>query len=437
MNPHLVVKLRSPVQGIPFPYWANAAQGRAVLPDRFIPEIDRLIDRYGLSTLIASEHHPERNSWNREEIASGLDRLYRIILRNDTDIPQELIEQIRLIPLVEGVRVVEPTSFDMPAPAPGPVQMGIQTDMESRKQIYLPEAHQFTKGDPEIRIAILDTGIDTRHPELSPILETGYDFVNIIDGADTFVGDFLGADLDPQDDVGHGTHIAGIIGAQGKAVPTGVAPRCRIIPVRVLAAMKQGDRRIGAGLVENIDAGVKWAVDQGADVINMSLGVRQSQGGLPHQEVIDYANRKGVTVVAASGNDGTDESYYPGAFKSVITVGAWDSRQSEVASFSTWGRQVSFVAPGTDIYSTHIDGGYAFSSGTSHAAPFVAGAVALLKSFAKSTGHRLTDSQVKHVLKHTSDKTGKVFKDMHSGYGLVNIRDALKFTRYKLMNQGS
>ncbi len=366
-----------------------------------------------------------------------MNRIYRVILRRDTDIPQDLIEQIRLIPDVERVRIAESASFEIAATLPHVVQMGQNTDIASRKAIYLPEAHLLTRGDAEIRIAILDTGIDTNHPELTQVLDPGYDFVNIIDGADNFVGDFLGADPDPLDDVGHGTHVAGIIGAQGKEVPTGVAPRCRILPVRVLAAMKQGGRRIGAGLVDNIDAGVKWAVDQGADVINMSLGVRQSEGGLPHQEVIDYAYRRGVTVVAASGNDGTNESYYPGAFQSVITVGAWDGNRSEVAPFSTWGRQVSFVAPGTEIYSTHIDGGYAFSSGTSHAAPFVTGAVALLKSFAKALGYRLSDSQVKHVLKHTSDKTGTVFKDMHSGYGIVNIQDALKFTRYKLMNQGS
>ncbi len=437
MKPHLVVKLKSPLAGSVFPYWADAAQGRAVLPRRFVPEIDRLIDRYGFGSMIASEYRPGGASWNQEEIASGLDRIYRVILRNNPDIPADLVEQIRLVPFVEQVRMVEPVSIALPPPSDRAMQMGQATDMDSRRAIYLPEAHQITKGDPEIRIAVLDTGIDTSHPELTPVLERGYDFVDIIDGADTFVGDFLDADPDPLDDVGHGTHVAGIIGAQGRSVPAGVAPRCRIIPVRVLAAMKQGERRIGAGLVENIDAGVKWAVDQGADVINMSLGVRQSQGGPPHREVVEYAKRKGVTVVAASGNDGTDASYYPGAFQSVVTVGAWDDRRSEVAAFSTWGRQVSFVAPGIDIYSTHIDGGYAFSSGTSHAAPFVAGAIALLKSFAKSMGHRLTDNQVKHVLKHTSDKTGTAFKDMHSGYGIVNIRDALQFARYKLMNQGS
>lgn len=415
----------------------DAAHRRSALPDKFIPEVDRLLVRYGLPATIASEHRPARNAWNQEEIESGLNRIYRVILRRDTDIPQDLIEQIRLIPDVERVRIAESASFEIAATLPHVVQMGQNTDIASRKAIYLPEAHLLTRGDAEIRIAILDTGIDTNHPELTQVLDPGYDFVNIIDGADNFVGDFLGADPDPLDDVGHGTHVAGIIGAQGKEVPTGVAPRCRILPVRVLAAMKQGGRRIGAGLVDNIDAGVKWAVDQGADVINMSLGVRQSEGGLPHQEVIDYAYRRGVTVVAASGNDGTNESYYPGAFQSVITVGAWDGNRSEVAPFSTWGRQVSFVAPGTEIYSTHIDGGYAFSSGTSHAAPFVTGAVALLKSFAKALGYRLSDSQVKHVLKHTSDKTGTVFKDMHSGYGIVNIQDALKFTRYKLMNQGS
>lgn len=98
---------------------------------------------------------------------------------------------------------------------------------------------------------------------------------------------------------------------------------------------------------------------------------------------MNYAQRKGVTVVAASGNDGRMELYYPGALPSVIAVGAADDR-GEVADFSTYGDHVSFIAPGVDVYSSSLGNGYAFSTGTSHAAPFVTGAIALMKSYARA-----------------------------------------------------
>ena len=141
----------------------------------------------------------------------------------------------------------------------------------------------------------------------------------------------------------------------------------------------------------------------------MSLGVKHEGGGLPHREVIDYAHRKGVTIVAASGNDGQQEMYYPGAFKTVIAVGAMAAAGS-VADFSTYGDQVSFIAPGVDVYSTSLDDDYAFSTGTSHAAPFVTGAVAMLKSYAREQGRTLTDAQIeavgKAVVANVAKQTG-------------------------------
>jgi thermitase len=214
-------------------------------------------------------------------------------------------------------------------------------------------------------------------------------------------------------------------------MPCGVVPECKVLPVRVLGAMQQGARRVGAGLIDNINVGIKWAVDQGADVINMSLGIRHTDGGLPHADVIDYARRKGVTVVAAAGNDGQEELYYPGALPYVLAVGAVDEG-GDVARYSTFGPQVSFVAPGTNIYSTYLDGRYAFSTGTSHATPFVTGACALLKSMARARGRTLTDGQTKHVLKHTADRIGTTFKDKHAGFGLINLFDAARLLDHKL-----
>ncbi|MEL6866776.1 MAG: S8 family serine peptidase, partial [Bacteroidota bacterium] len=277
---------------------------------------------------------------------------------------------------------------------------------------------------------ILDTGFELDHPEIQHALLPGKDFVDIIDGAQKFIGDFLGPDNQPEDEVGHGTHVAGIIAAKGYRMPIGLVPNCKILPIKVLGALRQGEKVVGAGLVDNINNGIKWAVDQGAEVINMSLGIKHLGGGLPHEEVINYALRKGVTVVAASGNDGQRDKYYPGALPGVIAVGAADD-QGAVAAFSTFGGHVSLIAPGVNIYSSFLNKSYVASSGTSQAAPFVAGAIALLKSYALSKERPLGDRQIKYLLKHTSDKVSQQFKDIRAGFGRLNLLDALRLYQYK------
>jgi subtilisin family serine protease len=310
--------------------------------------------------------------------------------------------------------------------------MSVDTDTRSREAIFLEQAQQYSLGDPSVIVAVLDTGVWLGHPELAGHLLPGRDFVDILDGAGAFLGDYLDADDDPTDAVGHGTHVAGIIGGTGRRMPRGVVPRCRILPVRVLGALKQGDKRVGAGLVDNINVAIKWAVDQGARIINMSLGVKHTGGGLPHEDVVNYARRKGATIIAAAGNDGREELYYPGALPYVIAVGAIDE-DGGVAPYSTFGRQVSFVAPGTQIYSAYLDNEYAYSTGTSHATPFVSGAAALLASYARSRyGVRLSDSQLKHVLKHSADRVDTRFKHPKAGFGKLNVLDAVKLLEHRL-----
>jgi thermitase len=429
MKPHIILKLTERADDVAVPHWQEIITDKAVAASRIHPRVDALFSRHRLPVWVTREYRPAGAAWSREEVTSGLNRIYRLILQQDTEIPPDLIQAIRLLPVVEEVRVGRIGQVDLPPMQA--TQLSAMTDIASRQAIYLDEAQRFTRGHPAVTIAVLDTGISLDHPELAEVLMPGFDFVDIIDGATQFIGDFVGADEEPQDEVGHGTHVAGIIAAKGIAMPGGVAPRCRVLPVRVLAALQRGGQLVGAGLVDNINAGVKWAVDQGADVINMSLGVRHTEGGLPHQEVVDYAGRRGVTIVAAAGNDGSEQLYYPGAFESVIAVGAMDEG-GEVAAFSTFGRQISLVAPGTNIYSSYLDRDYAFASGTSHAAPFVSGAVALLKSYARSNGRELSDRQVKHVLKHTADKVDQRFKHHKAGYGRLNLVDALRLLQHKL-----
>lgn len=380
MKPHLIVKLKRGVAAPELPDWVGNLRRKSPAPGSLEPAVDGLLKRFSLPVEVTREYAPTRSGkWSPEEIESGLDRTYRLILRRDTRLPDDLIDSVQLIPAVESARAGMVASA--PIPRGTSRAAGKHTDLRSRQAVRLPEAHRRSRGDPAITVAVLDTGVSTEHPEYRSALLRGYD---IIDGAGKFIGDYLGADPVPADQwVGHGSHVTGILAASGWRMPAGVVPECKVLPIRVLGAMKQGGRYLGAGLVDNINRAVKYAVDRGAQVINMSLGVEHRGGGLPHEEVVSYARKKGVTVVAAAGNDGCQQIYYPSGHPHVITVGAVDPA-GRVAQFSTYGDHVDFVAPGTDIYSTSLGDGYAFASGTSQAAPMVAGAAALLLSYARS-----------------------------------------------------
>ena len=430
MKPHLELKLRPGVVAPEAPYWEDAIRDKAGTDVAVDRDVARILGKYRVPVITTRAYAPHGPTWSPDEIASGFDRVYRLVLLEGGTLPPALVRDIQLVPTVEYARLGAVGTSELPAPEVA--ALSVSTDRRSRDAIHLEEAQQYSSGDPSITIAVLDTGVWLTHPEFDGRLLPGRDFVDILDGADKFLGDYLDADDDPTDAVGHGTHVTGILVARGSDMPRGVVPKCRILPVRVLGALRQGDRSVGAGLVDNINVAIKWAIDRGASIINMSLGVRHTGGGLPHQDVIDYARRKGVTVVAAAGNDGQEALYYPGALPHVIAVGAVDD-QDAVAPFSTFGRQVSFVAPGTNIYSTFLRNEYAHSTGTSHATPFVTGAAALLKSYAKTRyGVPLRDAQIKHVLKHTADRVDAQFKHPKAGFGRINLVDALKLLDYKL-----
>jgi len=433
MKHHIVVKVNTSKNDQQIPFWGDVALGKAAPKQSFSPAVDALFESFNLKFRVTAEYERKGINWSEQELRSQFDKYYRIILVEKKEFPEELVERLRLIPEISSVERGQFIASDIPRVSEASSARGYRMDA-ARKAIGLDETLKRVQGHPEVKIAVLDTGLDTDHPELKHCLLPGFDFVNIISGANQFVGDFLGYDPDPSDEVGHGTHVAGIICGRGLGMPSGVVPKCKIIPVRVLGAMKKGESRVGAGLVGNINAGIKWAVDQGADVINMSLGIVHEGGGLPHEEVVEYAKDNGVTIVAATGNDGQNSIYFPSGLPHVISVGATDESFSNVAPFSTYGDQVDFVAPGTEIYSTYLEGKYAFSTGTSHAAPFVAGAVAMLKSYALKRGRKLHDNQVKYILKHTSDKVGVRFKDYKTGYGIINLPDAIKLLEYKWNN---
>jgi thermitase len=217
---------------------------------------------------------------------------------------------------------------------------------------------------PKVTVAVVDSGICASHPDLSGRLTDGWDFIE--------------SDSVPQDDFGHGCSVSGVIAANlnnGIGI-AGVAPNAQIMPLRVLNAS-------GVGSYSNVAAAIVYAADNGAQVINLSLGGSNPSSAL--ENAVNYTISKGVIVVAAAGNNGTEGALYPAAYPDVIAVGSVDS-DLQHSSFSNYGPQIDVWAPGRNILTTRRDGDYGLVNGTSFAAPYVAGAMGL----AISQNHLLT-----------------------------------------------
>ncbi len=208
-----------------------------------------------------------------------------------------------------------------------------------------------------VRVAVIDTGVDFRHPDLAP---------NLSGGLNTF-----DEQAPPLDDQGHGTAMAGIVAAvkDGRGV-VGVAPKAKLYAVKVADAT-------GGGRLSNMIEGILWCADQRMHVANISMGMKMDSAFL--NRAIKYAVSRGVTIVAAAGNSGrtVDPSVsYPAAYPEVIAVSAGDPND-QIAGFSSRGPEIDFLAPGVQILSAEMGGGTAAHSGTSPAAPHVAGLAAL------------------------------------------------------------
>ena len=431
MKHHLVLKLfQQLTDDQNLPDWTAFINDKTVIRENLIPEVDRLMRELGIKFWVTKEYKPADDDWNKDEIQHGLNRTYRMILQDDYNLPANLLSRIKLIPAVEDARQLEVGEVRLP-----PREVSTAASVPTQHPgdlIYLPFAKAMTRGNADIKVAVLDTGANLDHQELQGKIVKRADFVDL-EGLNTsdFVGDIKGYDDVPEDEVGHGTHVSGIIAGRGLQMDEGVAPECGLMAVRVLATMKSGNRLVGAGIVDNINAGIKWAVDNGADVINMSLGIRHTGGGLPHEDVVRYAISKNVVVVAASGNDGTNERYYPGALPGVFAVGAVDG-DGAVTNFTSYGANITVVAPGLNIYSSFAHNSYAVASGTSQASPFVSGSIALAKSYALEQGQKLNNNEIHYLLKNTSDKVNSRLRDEHAGYGLLNLADAFKLLTHLL-----
>lgn len=277
------------------------------------------------------------------------------------------------------------------ATAPDPLA-GQAWQLEGDGPMGIASAWDRTTGG-DVIVAVLDSGADLTHPDLVDNLWTNAGEVpgnGVDDDHDGLVDDVHGADLlhgdgDPTDDNGHGTHVAGIIGARGGNAEgsAGIAWRVRIMPIKVL-----DDRAVGTP--DTVAAGLRYAVAHGARIVNVSLaGPRPSQA---LRDAIDLADRAGVLVVAAAGNTGNDVGVtpsYPVAYPAANVLGvAATQRDGALVPTSSWGGAVELAAPGQDILSTARGGGYELRTGTSVAAPMVSGAAALLASAQPGTDAR-------------------------------------------------
>jgi len=260
-------------------------------------------------------------------------------------------------------------------------------------------------------VAVVDSGVAAGHPDLAGRLVAGRDVVE--------------GDASPDDGDGHGTHVAGIVGAatgNGVGVES-VAPGAGLMPVRVLGAD-------GSGTTEGVVAGIDWARTHGADVINLSLGSEVLIVGAVGGDALDAAIRRalaaGIVVVAAAGNSGMPVCEQPAAAAGLLCVGAVDKRR-ERAVFSSFGSGLGMVAPGgsalpvagEDVLSTYPPDGYEELAGTSQAAPHVAGAAALLVSLG------LRGREAVDRLLATATDLGAPGVDPVYGHGLVNARAAV------------
>jgi len=283
----------------------------------------------------------------------------------------------------------------------------------SRYQWNLPsiEAERgwnVSRGSEGVVVAVVDTGVQRDHPDLRGKLVEG---LNIIDRTSP-----------PEDDVGHGTHVAGIVAANvnnGEGV-AGLSWYNRIMPIKALDDT-------GAGSTYSVAEGIIWATDHGAKVINLSLGNYASAQFL--HDAIRYAYDRDVVLVAASGNDNTDRPGYPAAYPEVFAVGA-TNYESNRASFSNYGSYVDAAAPGETIPSTYTGSQYAALSGTSMASPHVAALAALIRS----ANPELSNRDVMAIMKRTARDLGAKGPDDQFGSGQVDAARALGAAQQETMS---
>ncbi len=299
-------------------------------------------------------------------------------------------------------------------------------------------AWDISTGSSNTVVAIIDSGLWGWHPDLryrvwynpdeipdNDIDDDGNGYVD-----DNWGWDFVNGDNVPQGDHWHGSHVGGIVGAEvnNDIGVAGLNQRARLMAVKVLDSQNRGNYTTWA-------QGVYYAVENGAQVLNMSLGGSVA-GHLALQTAVDYAHDRGAILVACMMNENSSTPFYPAAYASTIAVGATDSNDYRASPFdwgggSNYGSHIDVVAPGNLIYSTGLNDGYLYGSGTSMAAPQVSALAALILSVAPN----LSNEDVRQVIRQTArDGVGRPGEDLpgwdpYMGYGRIDAARALARAR--------
>jgi len=361
------------------------------------------------------------------EVESWIGRLNAWVLQVSPDRAEQVVEALQGMP---GVRFAEYDYVASPYLTPDDPYWEQQAYLTN---IQAPQAWDVITGSTDVVVAVVDSGVDVDHPDLASQIwhnpgEMGVDAEGndrrtngIDDDGNGYVDDWQGWNVvagnnDVQDGYGHGTRVAGVIAAAGNNGEgiAGVAWGVRIMPVKVLDDT-------GLGTYAQVAQGIIYAVDNGARIINLSIGGPFYSTLL--EEAVNYALRRGAVVVAAVGNEGDGTVNYPAAYSGVLGVGATDA-QDVRAAFSNVGEVVDLVAPGVDVYVSTLGGGYAQAGGTSLAAAHVSGAAALLASLPRFD----TGAAIQEALLATAADLGAPGRDDEYGYGLLQIYDALTYT---------
>jgi len=365
--------------------------------------------------------------------SQGLSGVYKVTFSQNVDI-QAVAEECSKDPDVE---YAEPNGFFLICITPNDPDFHRQWGLT---KILASDGWDSKTGDPSIVIAVVDTGVDYNHQDLKSNIWSNEDEIKgngIDDDGNGYVDDFMGWDFvsvppswvapgedpgpqdnNPSDFVGHGTHVSGIAaGRTNNGVgAAGTTWNCKIMPVR--AGYKGAD---GKGYLELDDAAaaIIYAADNGADIISCSWGTYYDSQTI--RKAVEYAYNAGAILVAAAGNQFTDEKLYPAAYEEVMAISAINN-MGGAAFFSNFGDWIELAAPGTDIYSTTFNDSYGFMSGTSAATPFVAGVAALILTRFSDINNNMVRAQ----LHFSSDDLGETGFDIHFGYGRVNAKEAVE-----------
>lgn len=437
------------------PHYLDVALGRSVAPVHFDGgPVERVLKRFSPCLRVAHAFRSAKHllsdrragGWDDLEHATGLSRTFRIEVDPEAGV-LPLVSELSSLANVEACSphylCVTPFSD---APLDGDdASSALPSDrFYAQRMIGATEALRFEPGDATLIVAVVDSGIDLDHRELQGKLRPGVDTVDLSgvsaqDGI-LLVGDTREPDRIARDGMGHGTACASILGALGHRIPAGIAGAACLLPARALAAARLSERAAltAVGGLPDIDEAVKTAIDLGARVLNLSFGTPETalrdEDPRPHDEIVEYARRRGCILVAASGNDGSRTQYWPAAHPGVIAVGSVGESGSP-SSFTTRGDHVELCAPGEHVLAAGLSG-YQSNTGTSFAAPFVAGACALLVARAARYGRPLDPEDARALLRANAKPFRADARVDGCGIGILDVPAALADLERRLASHG-